>query len=148
MSRDSVRISLTAAALNDLDILSCDIEGAYLTAKCRERIYVKAGPEFRSEQDSIMIVKMALYGLKSSGAAFRSKLAGVLDDMGHRPSYANPDACLKAATKPDGFTYYEMLLVYVYYVMVISYVPRKTIEGISSACKLNVYKAAAPVLCS
>jgi hypothetical protein len=89
--------------LNDLDILACDIEGAYLTAKCQERIYVKAGPEFRSEQDSIMIVKMALYKLKSSGAAFRSKLAGVLDDLGHQPSCADPDAWLKAATKPDGF---------------------------------------------
>ncbi len=54
VSRDSVRIALTAAALNDLDILVCNIERAYLTAKCRERIYVKAGPEFGSEQDSIM----------------------------------------------------------------------------------------------
>jgi hypothetical protein len=33
VSRDSVRIALTVAALNDLDILVCDIEGAYLTAK-------------------------------------------------------------------------------------------------------------------
>jgi hypothetical protein len=90
VSRDSVRIALTVAALNDLDILVCDIEGAYLTAKCRERIYVKAGPEFGSEQDSIMIVKMALYGLKSSGAAFRSKLAGVLDDLGISEYHWNP----------------------------------------------------------
>jgi hypothetical protein len=144
VSRDSVRIALTAAALNDLDILACDIEGASPTAKCQERIYVKAGPEFGSEQDSIMIVKMALHGLKSLGAAFRSKLAGVLDDLGHRLSYADPDAWLKAATKPDGFTYYEMVLVCVDDVMVISHVPGKTIEGISSALKLNGDKAAPP----
>jgi hypothetical protein len=132
------------AALNDLDILVCDIEGAYLTATCRERIYVKAGPEFGSEQDSIMIVKMALYGLKSSGAAFRSKLAGVLDGLGYRPSYADPDVWLKAATKPDGFKYYEMVLVYVDDVMVISHVPGKTIEGISSVFKLKGDKASSP----
>jgi hypothetical protein len=59
VSRDSVRIALTVAALNDLDMLACDIEGACLTAKCRERICVKAGPEFGSEQDSVMIVKIA-----------------------------------------------------------------------------------------
>jgi hypothetical protein len=144
VSRDSVRIALTVAALNDLDILVCDIEGAYLTAKCRERIYVKAGPEFGSEQDSIMIVKMALYGLKSSGAACHSKLAGVLDNLGYRPSYADPDVWLKAATKPDGFVYYEMVLVYVGDVMAISHVPGKTIEGILSGFKLKGGKAAPP----
>jgi hypothetical protein len=80
VSRVSVRIlALLAAALDKLEILVCDIEGAYLTAKCRGKVYITAGPEFGSEQGKIMIVRMALYGLKSSGAAFPSKLlAGVL----------------------------------------------------------------------
>jgi predicted amino acid racemase len=39
VSRDSVRIARTIAALNDLDILVCDIQNAYLTAKCRELIW-------------------------------------------------------------------------------------------------------------
>jgi hypothetical protein len=34
VSRDSVRIALTIAALNDLDIMACDIQKAYLTADC------------------------------------------------------------------------------------------------------------------
>jgi hypothetical protein len=46
VSRDSVRIALMIAALNDLKLLSCDIQNAYLTADCRERIYCIAGPEF------------------------------------------------------------------------------------------------------
>ena len=33
-SRDSVCISLTIVALNGLDILSCDIQNAYLTDDC------------------------------------------------------------------------------------------------------------------
>jgi hypothetical protein len=144
VSRDSVQIALLAAVLNDLDILVCDIEGAYLTAKCRERIYVKAGPEFGSEQDSIMIVKMALYGLNSSGAAFCSKLAGVLDNLGYLPSYTDPDVWLKAATKPDGFVYYEMVLVYVDDVMAIGHNLGKTIEGILSVFKLKGGKAELP----
>ena len=37
VSRDSVCIALTIAALNDLKVLSCDIQNAYLTAKCREK---------------------------------------------------------------------------------------------------------------
>ena len=34
VSRDSVRIALTVAALNGLNVLACDIQNAYLTAKC------------------------------------------------------------------------------------------------------------------
>jgi hypothetical protein len=34
VSRDSVRIALLVAALNDLNILSCDIQNVYLTANC------------------------------------------------------------------------------------------------------------------
>ena len=144
VSRDSVRIALTVAALNDLDILVCDIEGAYLTAECREKIYTIAGPEFGSERGSIMLIKMALYGLKSSGAAFRAKLAGVLNDMGYRPSLADPDVWLRAGTKPCGFEYYEIALVYVDDVMVISHTPSKTIEGIQKTFKLKGGKASAP----
>ena len=43
VSRDSVRIALKISALNDLDILACDIQNAYLTAVCREKIWTRAG---------------------------------------------------------------------------------------------------------
>ena len=70
VSRDSVRITLAIAALNDLSVLACDIQNAYLTAKCREKVWTRAGPEFGSDAGKIMLVVRALYGLKSSGAAF------------------------------------------------------------------------------
>ena len=38
VSRDSVRIALTIVALNELDIMACDINNAYLTALCRKKI--------------------------------------------------------------------------------------------------------------
>ena len=43
VSRDSVQISLTISALNDLNILACDTQNAYLTEVCIERIYTRAG---------------------------------------------------------------------------------------------------------
>ena len=46
VSRDSVRIDLTIAALKNLDILARDIYNAYLTEICREKIWTFAGPEF------------------------------------------------------------------------------------------------------
>ena len=56
-----------------------------------------------------MIVKMALYGLKSSGAAIRAKLAGVLHDLGYMPTKADPGVWIKPAVKPDGSEYYEIV---------------------------------------
>ena len=72
VSRDSVRLAFLVAALNDLDILSCDIGNAYLNAPCREKIWFKAGIECgRSLQGKVMRLVRALYGLKSSGASWR-----------------------------------------------------------------------------
>ena len=103
VSRDSVRIALLIAALNDLNISACDIQNAYLTADCREKIWFRAGPELGSEEGTIMIIKKALYGLKSSGAAFRAHLAETLYDIGFKPSKADPDFWMRQAVKPDGF---------------------------------------------
>ena len=63
VSRDSVRIALLIASLNELEVLACDIQNAYLTADCREKIYIIAGPEFASLEGSIMIIRKGLYGL-------------------------------------------------------------------------------------
>ena len=129
------------AAFNDLDILACDIQNAYLTADCCEKILTKAGPEFGSEAGKVMIVRKALYGLKSSGAAFRSLLANTIYNLGYRPSKADPDVWLKPAVKPDRFKYYKMVLCYVDDVISMSATPVKTIEGIKATLKLKNDKA-------
>jgi hypothetical protein len=64
VSHDSVWLAMTIAALNDLQIMACDIQNAYLTADCREKIWTKGGPEFGSEVGTEFWVKKALYGLK------------------------------------------------------------------------------------
>ena len=72
VSRDSVRIALTIAVLNYLNVLAWDIQNAYLTASFIERVWVVARPEFRSEAEYNMLVRKSLYVLKSSDAAFSS----------------------------------------------------------------------------
>ena len=39
VTRDSVQILFTIAALNDLDIFACDVTNAYLNAPCHEKIW-------------------------------------------------------------------------------------------------------------
>ena len=97
---------MPVAALNGLDLLVCDIQNAYLTAKCREKIWSIAGPEFGSEEGSLMIVNMEIYVLKSPVAVFRDKLAGVLHDLSYVPSKAYPDICIRTVVKEDGSEYY------------------------------------------
>ena len=43
VSRESVRIALTLAALNDLEVKISDIQNAYLTAPCSERYILHLG---------------------------------------------------------------------------------------------------------
>ena len=62
VSRHSVRIVLTIAALNDLKVMACDIQNAYLTADCREKIWTRAGPEFGSETGTIIIARKVGWG--------------------------------------------------------------------------------------
>jgi hypothetical protein len=70
VSHDSIRIVFTSAALNDLDVLSPDVQGAYLNAPTRSvQVYTTAGLEVGVDKvgRQVLIVR-ALYGLKSSGA--------------------------------------------------------------------------------
>ena len=144
VSRDSVRIALTIAALNDLSIRACDIQNAYLTAPCREKIWTIAGPEFGSDAGKNMLVVRALYGLKTSGAAFRAFLAETFYDIGYKPSVADPDVWMRPAIKANGFKYWELILCYVDDVLSISHDPTATMKGIQMKFKLKDDKIEEP----
>ena len=99
VSRESVIIALTIAALNGLSILWCDIQNAYLTAPCQKKIWMTAGTEFGSTPGKKMLLVRVLYGLKLSGAAFRVFLAEALYDLGYNYSVADHDVWLRPAIK-------------------------------------------------
>ena len=127
VSRDSICITLTIDAFNGLDIIACDIQNVYLKEKCRKKIWTITGLEFGQEAGSIMLIKMTLYGFKSSGAAFRSKLSGVTHGLHYEPTKAGPDVWIRPDIKPDGTEYYEMVLWYEDNVIVLSHAPMRTI---------------------
>ena len=110
VSRDSVHIALTIAALNGLEILACDIKNTYLTAECREKIWTRAGPGFYSKSGTIMIFVMSLYGPKSRGTAFCAYLEKTLNYIGFLSTKADPDVWYSPEVKPKGFEYYEYIM--------------------------------------
>lgn len=55
VSRDSVRLAFLIAALDDVDILSCDLENAYLNAKCCEKIWFEGGLECGEDAGKVCV---------------------------------------------------------------------------------------------
>ena len=45
VSRESVQIALTVAALNDLRVMTADIQNAYMNSPCDEKIWTILGPK-------------------------------------------------------------------------------------------------------
>jgi len=138
VTRDSVRIAFLIAALNELDILAADVRNAYLQAPVQEKVHTTAGPEFGPNNvGKTVIVVRAMYGLKSSGAAWHAKLSETLRGMDFKPSYADPDVWYRPATKSCGFEYYEYILVYVDDILVVSATPLPVMHTIRQAYRLK-----------
>jgi hypothetical protein len=131
VSRESVRLAFLIASLNDIDIMSRDLENAYLNAKCREKIWFEGGLECAEDKGKVLIIVRALYGLKSAGASWRAALAKVLAGLGFESTKANPDVSIRKAVRPDGFQYYEMLFVFVDDILALSHEARKVIGDIT-----------------
>ena len=137
VSRDSIIIAFTLAALNGVEFRAADTGNAYLNAKFQEKIWTVAGNEFRSDKYKFMLVVRALYGLKSSGAAWRQMLAQILRDLGYIPSKADPDVWPKAETKPDGTEYYAYVLVYVDDVLYLHHDPDTFMNRLAEVYRLK-----------
>jgi hypothetical protein len=132
VSRESVRIGFLIPALNDLNILSADIQNAYLTSPCQEKMYTVLGPEFgANRQGRKALVVWALYGLKSAGPAFRNQLASCLGHLGYQSSRGDPDVWFRLAVKVTKEEYYEYLLVYADDILAIGIDPKDVLTRLN-----------------
>ena len=144
VSRDSVRIILLTAALNGLQVMACDIQNAYLTTNCHEKIWTYVGPEFGSERGQPMIIRKALYGLKSSGVAFRAHLVETLHEIGFKPKKADPDVWIHPAVKSDRTEYYEYIMCYVNDILSVSHDAKSILQSLQGQFKLKGDKIEPP----
>ena len=121
VSRESVRIALTYAALNGIDVWTCDIMNAYLQAPSSEKHYVICGLEFGIENlGKVALIRRALYGGKASGADFWKHLRSYMFHLGFQSCHADPEVWMREAEKDDGTPYWEYVLIHTDDCLVIS----------------------------
>ena len=137
-TRDSIRLFFLLAALNDLDVLSADIQNAYLTAPISEKYYVQTGMEFPdSLRNRPAKVVRALYGLPVAGSSFRSFLAKNLKELGYESTKGDADVYMRPAVKKNGEKYYEYLVAYVDDILCCGEDPRFMMECIEKRFTLK-----------
>ena len=121
VSRESVRIALTYAALNEIDVTCADVMNAFLQAPSSEKHYVICGPEFGIEHvGKRALIVRALYGGKTSGSDFWKHLRTCMDHLGFKSCPADPDVWMREAQKDDGTPYWEYILLYCDDALVVS----------------------------
>ena len=103
ISLRGIRLMIFLAELNQMEAWGTDISSAYLEAFTKEKLFVKAGPEFGDQEGHILLVEKALYGLRTSGVRWHERLADCLRGMGFSPCKAEPDIWMRE--KEDHWEY-------------------------------------------
>ena len=120
MARDSVRIALTYAALNGLDVTAADVKNAYLTAPTSERHYIICTKEFGENAGKRAIITRALYGGLKAGRDFWLYVRECMLALNYKSCLADPDVWMKPETLPNGTTVWSYVLLYTDDVLIIS----------------------------
>ena len=129
VSRESVRIAFTYAAMNDLTIYAADIRNAYLQAPSSRKDYVICGPEFGLENvGKVALIHRALYGGKTAGRDFRNHLRACMRHLDFTSCPADPDVWMRPAMKADGSEYWEYILLYTDDALCISEHPERILR--------------------
>ena len=104
VSRDSVRIALTIAALHDLEVKAAEIMNAYLNAPNTEKTWTVLGLEFGKDSGKKALIIRALYGQKSLCGSFRNHISNCIRHLGYISCKADADIWMKEVVRPtDGF---------------------------------------------
>ncbi len=106
-----------------------------------EEVYLVYGLCICENLNITLIVSRALYGLKSSGAAWRADLAATLRDVKLTSSQANPDVWTRSAGM-----HYDMVLVYVDGILVFVKKPKTTMNELGNFYEVKPESVHEPVI--
>ena len=95
VSVDTIRVAFALTELNNLGVMAADISIAFLYGRTREKVYIKAGPEFGKFAGKTLLIDGSVYGLKSSAACFHKHLVLRLRQLGFVPCCADYDLWMR-----------------------------------------------------
>jgi hypothetical protein len=123
VSRKSLRIALTLAALNDLDVMIGDIKNDYLTATITEKVWTVLDPEFGEDTGKRALIVRA---------------ASCMDHLGWKPCLSDQDLLMKEETRPDdGVNYWAYILIYVDDILCVHHEPGTSLFQIDKYFKIK-----------
>ena len=123
---------------------AADIINAYLNAPCRKLIWIVAGPEFGSNEGCVVKVVRAWYSLKSSGSSWNAMLSQTMMYMKYTRCKSDHDVWYLPVVKPNGFEYYEYVLIFVDDILNISHDTKSTMETLGTPYQLNTGSVGPP----
>ena len=129
----TLRMVIFLAELNGLELMGADIGNAYLEATTKERVFIVAGPEFEELAGHILVIRKALYGLRTSGARWHERFADCLRDLGFAPSKADPDVWMRRHGN-----IWEYIAVYVDDIAVAAKNPREILDQLKINYKFKL----------
>jgi hypothetical protein len=138
VSRDTIRIAFLVAALNNLEVLSADIRGAYLNANAAEKGLYHSWKGIRCRQGgpSCGYHSGSLWPPKF-WEGVRDHMAATLRDNGDTSYCADPDVWMRPTTKANGFQYWSYILVYTNDILVVDLKPQKLLDYLASRYTLK-----------
>jgi len=90
LKHDSIRILTAIATKNNFNIEQIDINAAYLNARLKEEIYMKAPEGHPDFNKNYLKLNKAIYGLKQSGLEWNNELNNYLIKIGFRRLFSKP----------------------------------------------------------
>jgi hypothetical protein len=114
VSKSSLRLLLSTAAVHDFDIHQLDIKTAFLNGTLEENIYMYSIPGMPYPPGTLLKLNKALYGLKQAPRVFNQELDRFIETHGFRRSVIDKGVYIK---ETDCSTIY--LAVYVDDILII-----------------------------
>lgn len=126
----SVQLLHVIADKVGLKELCGDIGNAFPNAYTSEKVYVpKAGPEFGENEGKAIVIKKALYGLRSSAERFHTHLADSMKTFGFKQTRFDNDVWIR---RREGKEFYEYVCTHVDDFMIVSDDPEAVMKEIES----------------
>ena len=98
VSRESVRIALTHAALLLIETMAADIRNTYLQATIYKMDYIICVPEFEIDNfGRVALIRRALYGVNVAGRDFWIHLRKCTAELGFESLKADPDVWFRSS---------------------------------------------------